>query len=568
MNRHLSDTIRKAHRQPPGRLACTGQRPDQRRSAFCSRHPGFQNCLRIFIDHAEIQRSSIKQNHSRIRIDRSDLSQKLLLDLGKFQDTAAGRLTGLEKMLSQKQNDLVCLPRRVTGCFPHRILILVLILLTGTKAYQLCPGIKHRAALRKNKFPFRRQFPGRLFHRHSVFRVSQERPAAQKLFPADIRTDQRNLFSFFQRKESTVVFQQYKGSFRRFAGQRAMFFTKNHRLFLLRIGSLERILKKSKLVLQFQDPHHCLIQQVLADLSPADQLLQLFRIDTGHHIDIYTGFQCPPRCIRTVAGQSVGDRLPDRAEIADQNTVKAHLIAEDLPHQFFVDRRRDVVDGIKGSHHQRHTGVDRRLVRRKIIFPEGPLRQLDGVVVPSRVRSAVTGKMLDTGAQRLLSGQVFALIPSGHRFCKLTVQVYILPCGLHHPSPTGIPHQICHRRKRNVQPGSRSFPRRHLRTFPGEFRQKRRALRQGDRIDGPISVDDIQHEDQRNMMRMMFHILLLNFTDLFCSEYAEHRSGQQDVFLCHAHLLHWPHRSRILCQQLAGNLKDLSDLFSQGHVVK
>ena len=518
----------------------------------------------MFPHQTKIQRTSVEQNDRRVGIDRGDFPQKLLLNLRKFQDAPARCLAGLEKMLSQEQHHFVRLPGSIAGLSPQPALFLLCIcfLPIFTEAHQLRPGIQDRTALCKRNVPFRHQSAGRLLHRHSVPGVPQERPSAQQLLSAHIRPDQRNFFFFFQRKKIILIFQKHERTLCSFPGQRPVLLTQNHRMFFLRICSLKRILKKSQSVFQFKDPHHRLVQQLLTDFSSPDQLFQLFRINAGHHVDIHAGFQRTLCRIRPVTGQSVGNGLSDRTEITDQHTVESHLIAENSPHQLFVDRRRNIVDRIKRSHHQRHAGVHRRLISREIIFPERPLCQLHRVIISSCLRSAVACKMLDTCPQRLLPGQIVSLIPFRHRFRKLAVQVDIFPCGLHDPSPAGVPHQVRHRRKRDVKACGRRFTRSHLRTFSGELRQEGRPLRQRNRINRAIPVDDIQHENQRNMMGMTFHIFLLNFADFLCAAYAQHRTGQRQIFLCHSHLLHGPHRGGILGQKLSGNLEYLADLFS------
>ena len=257
----------------------------------------------------------------------------------------------------------------------------------------------------------------------------------------------------------------------------------------------------------------------------------------------------------------MGNGLSDRSKITDQHAVKSHLSAKNVAHQRFVYCRRYVIDCVERSHDQGCTGIHRRLIRRKIIFPESPFRQLDRIVIPSAVRRAVSREMFHAGSQGLISRQVISLVTAGHRLRKPAVQPHILTGGLHHTAPAGVAYQIRHRRKSDMQTCGCRLSCRHLCARSGKLRTERRALRQRDRIDCAVSVDHIQHKDQRNMMGMVFHIFFLYLFDFFRAENAENGSRQGNILPCHTHVLHRSHRRGILRQELSGNLEQLSDFF-------
>ncbi len=203
------------------------------------------------------------------------------------------------------------------------------------------------------------------------------------------------------------------------------------------------------------------------------------------------------------------EHLLDRRPVRYQDTVKPHLLPQDLAHQPPVSRRRNTVDRIKSCHHQRRPGLDPRLICRQIKLAQRMFRQLNRVVVTPRIRRTVPCKMLDAGSYAPRLSQILPLVSPHHCGRIEAVQIWILARRFHHAPPARVPHQICHGRKGHMHSADSRFLRRHPGTPHGQLRLKGRPLSQRYRKHCPVSIDDVEHEQQRNLMRMLFHVSFL-----------------------------------------------------------
>ena len=147
----------------------------------------------------------------------------------------------------------------------------------------------------------------------------------------------------------------------------------------------------------------------------------------------------------------MGQQFLKGIPVGDDHSLKAHFPAQHLPQQPLICGRGNPVQGIEGGHDQFTAGPDGRLIRRQVILPKGALGKLDGIVIPSSVRCAVSGKMLEAGGYLSRFPEIMTLIAPDHGGGHLTAQERILAGGFHDPSPAGIPDQICHGREGDVE---------------------------------------------------------------------------------------------------------------------
>ena len=176
--------------------------------------------------------------------------------------------------------------------------------------------------------------------------------------------------------------------------------------------------------------------------------------------------------------------------------------------------------------------------------------------------------MLDAGSYgipREDSGfpEVLSLVTLNHRLCVLAVQVRILARGLHDPAPPGIPYRIKHRGEGDVKAAGCRFSRRGL---LHSLRIKHRPLGQRDREDRVAAVDDVHHEQQRNVMRVILHIFPLYPAQLRGTAAAERRTGKRDLLTGQADLPHRAGKYGIsVLEETEGQLLQLSRFFFETH---
>ena len=139
------------------------------------------------------------------------------------------------------------------------------------------------------------------------------------------------------------------------------------------------------------------------------------------------------------------------------------------------------------------------------------LGKLYGVVVSSRCRSAIACKMFHAGSNFVRLLQIVSLESAHHSGTEQTVQIRILTGRLHDTAPSCIADQVGHRCEGYVKAGNGCLFCSNCRTLFGELRFKRCALSQRNRENSLEAVDDIQHEQHRDMMRVLLHKILLDF---------------------------------------------------------
>ena len=119
--------------------------------------------------------------------------------------------------------------------------------------------------------------------------------------------------------------------------------------------------------------------------------------------------------------------------------------------------------------------------------------------------------MLHTGSNLVRLLQIVSLESAHHSGTEQTVQIRILTGRLHDTAPSCIADQVGHRCEGYVKAGNGCLFCSNCRTLFGQLRFKRCALSQRNRENGLEAVDDIQHEQHRDVMRVLLHKILLDF---------------------------------------------------------
>ncbi len=341
-------------------------------------------------------------------------------------------------------------------------------------------------------------------------------------------------------------------------------------LFFGGVGILIRIFEKAEIVFELQDAEHRFVDACLINLAALHEVLQVPGIAAGHHIHINAGAGGLPGSITCILCIAVGDQLGNRREIRDQHTVKAELLPQDLLHKPFVSGGRNVIYRIEAAHHHAGTGVNGSAVGRKIVIPERPLAELYRVVFPAGLGAAISCKVLHAGRNFAGFLYVIALEPLYHGRCEQAVQVRILTGGFHNASPACIPHQIHHGCKGDVQAACGRLIGGSRGAFLGQLRIKGSTLCQRCRENGLQTVNDIHHEQQRNVVRLYGHGLVLDGLELLCAIGPENAPGRLQILQRNAELLS---RSRqrtviLLRKKRPHDLEHLVNLLLKAHILQ
>ena len=350
-----------------------------------------------------------------------------------------------------------------------------------------------------------------LFQICHILCISDKGPGAHQVSAVDIRSDPGNFFLLAKRQDFLFVFQQYKRFSCGFSCQGAVLFAENDLFFFRLVCVFIRVFKQSQFVFQFQDTHAGLIDQILGNLALSYKAAEVLAVNTCHHIDIDACLGGADSCLLTVCAVAVVNNLLDCRPVGNQNSVKSHLVTQDAAHQFLVSGCRNTVYRVEGSHYHRCSCIDAGFVGRQIEVTEGMLGKLYRIVVSSCCRSTIACEMLHTGSNFVRLLQIVSLESAYHSGTEQTVQIRILTGRLHDTAPSCIADQVGHRCEGYVKAGNGCLFCSNCRTLFGQLRFKRCALSQRNRENGLEAVDDIQHEQHRDVMRVLLHKILLDF---------------------------------------------------------
>ena len=265
---------------------------------------------------------------------------------------------------------------------------------------------------------------------------------------------------------------------------------------------------------------------------------------------------------------SVPDHFRNRAVIGDQQTRKAELPAQKVTQQRSVAAGGDAVNGVERGHHQLAPGVNARAVAAEVVALKCCGTQLDLRVFAASERRAVASKMLSAGGKRAAVRKIVPLIAADRRSGKRGAKQRVFAGRLHHAPPAAVGGEVRHRRKGHVQPVCRGFPCRRGAQRLRQLRAERARLRQRDGEGGLIAVDHVQHQKQRDMVRMPADKPLLHRLCLLRAAQIQDRAAQRGILRLQAE-----HRRRTglkigLCKKSGFKLKKLPDLFLLTECVK
>jgi len=247
----------------------------------------------------------------------------------------------------------------------------------------------------------------------------------------------------------------------------------------------------------------------------------------------------------------------DGVGVADDKTLKTHLLAKHLAQHVRVAARGHVVQRHVGRHHRAAACVDGRLKGRQVNILQLDFGQVATVVVAPAVGRTVTGKMFHAAqdaAGRTERGPLETQhLRTGHR----TSEVRILAGAFDHAPPAGVAGDVHHRRKGPVDARGERLRRRDLRGAPEQLRVPRRGHRQRHGEGRFVAVDDIEAEEDRDAEARLFDGHLLVFVDEVRIDRPEDGADQALA----------DQRLRLVAraERVGADLRELADLLGKRH---
>ena len=264
----------------------------------------------------------------------------------------------------------------------------------------------------------------------------------------------------------------------------------------------------------------------LGDLPLLHQSGQMAGEQPAHHLHVDAGHQGLASRIGLIGRDAVGQQLPDRLVVADDEAVELPLVAKHLGERERVGRGGHAVDGVERAHDVSRAGLERGPERREVDGAQGLLREVHGIVIAAPLRRAVGDPVLGAGEDPIAGRGIVPLEPADAGPSHDGPQVRILARPLHDPPPAGIAGDVDHGGEGPLQSGGgglgRGDPRRSLdgRRVPAT------GLPQGDREDRAVAVDHVEAEEQRDLQPRLLDGQPLGVVDVSRPADVEERADQ------------------------------------------
>ncbi len=90
---------------------------------------------------------------------------------------------------------------------------------------------------------------------------------------------------------------------------------------------------------------------------------------------------------------------------------------------------------------------------------------------------------------------------------------------------------------------------------------KAAALCERNRKGRPVAVDDIRHKQQRNVVRLLFHIGFLHLSDRFCAKHGQRGACFINFLFSDSKFHRGTRQHRFILEKAVRKLHELSDFF-------
>ena len=214
----------------------------------------------------------------------------------------------------------------------------------------------------------------------------------------------------------------------------------------IRIAARERIVEQAERFLQIENSLDSAIDVRLLDQPSLQRLRQSSSIGITHEIDIDARLESGGCRFGHVAHGTVRQQFGDRVVVADHDAVEAPLIADQIVQYGLVRRHRNAGEIVKARHERNGARIHRGLERWHVDFEKSAFGNVDGVIVASGLRCAITGEVLGGCRHVVGLADIITLNPAhlGDRVTGGHPRILARPFG--NASPSRIARYVDHRR--------------------------------------------------------------------------------------------------------------------------
>ena len=297
-----------------------------------------------------------------------------------------------------------------------------------------------------------------------------------------------------------------------------------HHLLLVLTAIFVWIVEQAEAILHSQHLAAELINGLLRHLTLLNEFLAISDVVAINHIHIEVSVHSLTSSILAISRCAVFNLLVYSVIVRNNKTIKAQLLTQEGVHQPLITRCRDAHKVIERRHHSHCTRLNSGLIWREVVVAEHHLRHIYSVVVTTRLRCAISSKVLHASCDGLIRREVITLVAAHDSSSNLCTEVRILTCTLRHTTPTRVCRYVAHRRKCPVDTQRTSLLSCNASSVLDSLEIPATRCSEILRELNTATVDNIKTEDKRNTQTRLLDSYLLQAPHLILAANREERA--------------------------------------------
>ena len=363
----------------------------------------------------------------------------------------------------------------------------------------ICP-IRFAIAVVVQLFWARHLFLHGFIEIYGLGRVPVQRPASvQSPTLLCALANQKQACIFCKRKQTALVFQKH----RRLPCKRTGTFAV--RAEIKRPTRAIRHFKQPLGEFDPQNPPHGKVDRGLRKPPLANRPLALVQVAEVRHIHVDPRVKRQCRRLAVVRRHTVADQLMNCSVIGNNHSLKAELFPQNFGQAVTVRADRLAVEVVEGGHHCGHARFNRLTECGQIEIVQPVIRNFRVAVVASALRRAVADKMLCTGKHAAGTVSPISLKAFHNSSCHLCADIRVLAAPLDNPSPARVAGKVQHGSKGLMHAIVCCLLRNFAVAMLYQLGVKGCCHRKRNRVNGPVPVNHIPAEEQRNSVWAFLH---------------------------------------------------------------
>ena len=293
-----------------------------------------------------------------------------------------------------------------------------------------------------------------------------------------------------------------------------MFLGENLFLGTAYVTILIRIVKQSQLILCFQNAAAGSVDGSCRYFAFFHRFLQCTAEGVAHHIHIDPGIQSKGgNCL--LVTHTVIDHLVDTGIVRHHESAETPLLAQHIGHQPFAAGGGHTVHFVERGHHASDTCLDRGLVGQHVFIKHTLAAHVYRIIITSRLRCAIKGKVLHTSHYLVITAHVLSLIPAYHGTGDGSTEERVFAVPLGHTSPARVTADVHHRTECPRDTVGTGLDGGYTGGLLDGFHIPSARQAERNRENGFVSVYHVHTEQQGNTETALLHRLPLDLTDAF-----------------------------------------------------